>query len=426
MSLPAFPLRIREDGYRIVDAHGNAWFYMADTAWELFHRLNREEAFTYLQDRAEKSFNAVQAVILAELDGLRTPNANGDVPLKDMDPTRWNEPYFAYVDEVVRQANALGLVMALLPTWGDKWNQKWGEGPEIFTPENAEEFGRMVGERYKNDAVIWVLGGDRNPEAPAHYEIIDAMARGLRSASTHLITYHPMGGHSSGEFWHDRDWLDFNMCQSGHSRDADTVGFARTDLARTPAKPHLDGEPAYEDLVQRFWELNPGGPWPEVSPDVLAGRGFLDDADVRNKLYLSILAGSCGHTYGNNGVWQMWSPGRKPNIPARFDWRRSLRAVGAGQIEHARRLFLSRDFGSLEPLANQGAVALARCREGRYLLAYSPEGQPFSIDLAWVEGYDVARWYDPRTGEFSGPFHPEGALQPPSTGRGNDWVLVVD
>src|SRR5262245_32907522 len=33
---------------------GRPFFYMADTAWMLFHRLNREDATRYLEDRARK------------------------------------------------------------------------------------------------------------------------------------------------------------------------------------------------------------------------------------------------------------------------------------------------------------------------------------------------------------------------------------
>jgi hypothetical protein len=47
---------------------------MADTVWPLFHRLGREEAVRYLEDRARKGFSVIQAVALAELDGLTSPN----------------------------------------------------------------------------------------------------------------------------------------------------------------------------------------------------------------------------------------------------------------------------------------------------------------------------------------------------------------
>ena len=43
----------------LVDEAGKPFFYLADTAWELFHKLNREEAELYLKDRAEKGFTAL-------------------------------------------------------------------------------------------------------------------------------------------------------------------------------------------------------------------------------------------------------------------------------------------------------------------------------------------------------------------------------
>jgi len=44
------------------------FFYLGDTAWELFHRLNREEADTYLANRAGKSFTVIQAVAHAQIN----------------------------------------------------------------------------------------------------------------------------------------------------------------------------------------------------------------------------------------------------------------------------------------------------------------------------------------------------------------------
>ena len=42
------------------------FFYLGDTAWELFHRLDDSEAEMYLQNRADKGFNSVMIVVLAE------------------------------------------------------------------------------------------------------------------------------------------------------------------------------------------------------------------------------------------------------------------------------------------------------------------------------------------------------------------------
>ncbi len=43
----------------------------------------------------------------------------------------------------------MALVMGLLPTWGDKvWKSTWGEGPEVFNPQNARlQYGRWLGKQ---------------------------------------------------------------------------------------------------------------------------------------------------------------------------------------------------------------------------------------------------------------------------------------
>ena len=79
-------LSISNDQRFIVRNDGSPFFYLGDTAWELFHRLNREEADQYLENRATKGFNVIQAVVLAELDGLQDPNPYGEIPLIENDP----------------------------------------------------------------------------------------------------------------------------------------------------------------------------------------------------------------------------------------------------------------------------------------------------------------------------------------------------
>lgn len=91
-------LRVSGDGRRLEHPDGTPFFYLADTAWELLHRLNREDTEHYLTTRASQGFTAVQTVILGERDGLRTPTPDGHVPFHDLDPSRPNEAYFAHVD----------------------------------------------------------------------------------------------------------------------------------------------------------------------------------------------------------------------------------------------------------------------------------------------------------------------------------------
>jgi hypothetical protein len=101
-------LKVSENQRFLQYENGDPFFYLGDTAWELFHRLSREEADLFLETRAAQGYNVIQAVVLAELDGLRVPNYEGNLPLIDMDVTRPNEAYFEFVDYVVDKAASLG------------------------------------------------------------------------------------------------------------------------------------------------------------------------------------------------------------------------------------------------------------------------------------------------------------------------------
>ena len=54
-------------------ANGDPFFLLADTAWELFHRLTIEEIEFYLDARKAQGFNVIQAVLISEIDGLGFP-----------------------------------------------------------------------------------------------------------------------------------------------------------------------------------------------------------------------------------------------------------------------------------------------------------------------------------------------------------------
>ena len=74
-------LIVSENNRFLIFEDGTPFFWLGDTAWELFHRLTKNEAEQYLKNRLEKGFTVIQAVILAELDGLNIPNTEGEKPL---------------------------------------------------------------------------------------------------------------------------------------------------------------------------------------------------------------------------------------------------------------------------------------------------------------------------------------------------------
>ncbi|MBL9135453.1 MAG: glycoside hydrolase family 140 protein [Verrucomicrobiales bacterium] len=427
-------LKVSHNRRYLQTAQGDPFFWLGDTAWELFHRLDRDQAQLYLENRAARRFNVVQSVILAELDGLRDPNPYGDLPLIDLDPTQPNEKYFQHVDWIVAKANQLGIYVGLLPTWGDKWNKKWGVGPEIFTPQNAQTYGRWLGQRYRHAAVIWILGGDRPVESEEHKEITRRMARGLREGDggAHLITWHPTGGSSSSQHFHAEGWLDFNMRQNGHVAEFNgRYDLTRADYDLSPVKPVLDGEPIYEDHPVSFDAKK---------------FGHSIAADVRRPLYWDLFHGAFGHTYGNHCVWQMWTPERNPINNPLLPWHEAILQPGAAQMQHGRALMESRPFFTRIPdpgvvvtdrvptsIPGTGRYHFASTRdsEGTYAMVYAPAGRAFKVHMDKISGPRVkAWWFNPRDGKAVsiGTFSNTGEREflPPNPGEHLDWILVLD
>lgn len=428
-------LKVSENKRFLVFEDGTLFFYLGDTAWELFHRLNKEETEQYLENRRARGFTVIQAVVLAELDGLNTPNAEGERPLVDNNPEKINEAYFKHVDWVIEKAAEKGMFIGLLPTWGDKWNKKWGVGPVVFTPENAAVFGEILGKRYKNTPnIIWILGGDRDVEEEVHGKIIRSMAEGISKGDegNHLMTFHPQGGRGSSEYFHNEEWLDFNMRQNGHNPNFTGV-YENTfkDYNRTPVKPVIDGEPIYEDHPIQFNAKE---------------NGHSTSADVRRPLYWNLFTGAFGHTYGHHSVWQMWQEGRNPvNFPL-MPWYEAINQPGAEQMQYGRRLIESRPFltripddsvivpaevTTSVPGAGRYRYVATRDSEGSYAMVYAPVGRPFTVRMDVISNKDViAWWYSPRNGQVQkiGKFSNQGTREftPPGVGENFDWVLVLD
>jgi hypothetical protein len=421
-------IKVSDDKRHLVTKNGKAFFWLGDTAWELFHRLNREEAKQYLQNRADKGFTVIQAVVLAEIDGLNVPNANGDKPLIDNDPAKPNEAYFRHVDYIVNEANRRNLIIAMLPSWGDKWNKdRWGIGPEIFTPENATLYGDWIAKRYKNKQVVWVMGGDRNLVDSTDRAIITNMARAIRKVvgDKQLITFHPTGGRSSYDFFAEDEWIDFHMSQTGH-RVASPAYNTNTRAYRLKViRPHVNGEPNYEDHPNDF---NP------------VEKGWMDDFDTREAAFWNMLSGGAGHTYGNHNIWQMYTEQRVAINNARTSWPVAVNQPGAYQVGFMKKMFEKRPWQKLvpdqtiivgdNPEGPEYRVA-AISSDADFLMVYIPYGKKTSINTNKLKAVKLqAWWYNPRDGKAIklGEIVNTGSHEftPTSVGRGSDWILVLD
>jgi hypothetical protein len=418
--------------------NGAPFFWLADTGWLLFNKLDRSETLRYLNDRQKKGFNVIQVVALHSA-AMTSPY--GVPALNDRDLSRPNitpgsefgKPgeydYWDHVDWVIDRAAERGIFLAIVPAWGSL--AKAGQ----LNESNVTGYATFLAQRYKDKVnVVWITGGDIPGDL--HRALWVQMGRTLKAEDPgHLITFHPFGRTQSSTWFHDEPWLDCNMFQSGHRRyDQDTDSphrygednwrHVRDDYARRPAKPVVDGEPSYENIPQGLHDAK--------QPDWTA-------ADCRRYGWWSVFAGAFGHTYGDNAVMQFYKPGDRPAFSPRSYWYEAINDPGSGQMQYLERLMLSRPYYARVP--DQRLIAgkngekydyVIATRGDDYACAYTYTGRPFEIRMGVIRGARVrAWWYSPRDGSVReiGTFRNSGitGFTPPGTpGPGNDWALVLD
>jgi hypothetical protein len=431
-------LKVSENHRFLVDEKGNPFFWLGDTGWLLFSKLNRADAEKYLTDRAEKGYNVIQIMMLHSLNAV---NFYGRSALIDQDVSRplvtngaaFNDTtqydYWDHMDYVIDKAAEKGLYVGLVPVWGS--NVKIGK----VSIEAAEKYAAWIANRYKNRSnIIWLNGGDTMGNDSIR--IWNAIGKTIRENDpNHLITFHPFGRKSSSLWFHREDWLDFNMFQSGHRSykqddsqwafGEDNWKYAGYDYSQKPVKPTIDGEPSYEgiprglhDTLQPFWKAE----------------------EIRRYAYWSVFAGCFGFTYGNSAVMQFHVPrDRSSAYGARKFWDEAINDPGACQMQFLKRLILSKPF--LVRVPDQSLIAgengqkydyLAATRGNDYALIYTYTGRIIPVQMGKISGTRVkASWFNPVDGKITkiGIFKNTGIHNFDPPGKpvdGNDWVLILD
>lgn len=418
-------IRISADHRFFATANGDPFFWLGDTGWLLFIKLNREETDVYLEDRKQKGFNVIQVMLIHDVE--KAVNAYGDSALHQQNlakpDTISTTNYWSHVDYVIDKAAEKGIYLAMVPVWGT--NVKKGK----VTAEQAKVFCNFLTARYKTKPnIIWLNGGDIKGTDSIH--VWRTMGNALRAGDPdHLITFHPRGRSSSSEWFHGEDWLDFNMLQSGHKTYAqdtaapaigeDNWKYIQADLAQQPVKPTLDAEPSYEGI-------------PYGLHDTLLPRW--NQRDVRRYAYWSVLAGGCGFTYGHNAVMQFYSGTGEGDFGVKEKWSDALQAPGAAQMIHLRDLVLSKPYYERVPdqslIEGQGEryEYLVASRGRKYAFVYNYTGRRMNIRMGKIAGTEVkTSWFDPRNGKYTeaGNIPNEGikTFDPPTK---EDWVLVLE
>jgi hypothetical protein len=333
------------------------------------------------------------------------------------------------VDYVVDLAAEKGLYIGLVPIWGT--NVRKGG----VSRKEAAIYAEWLANRFKNRSnIIWLNGGDIKGSDSIY--IWNDIGRIINQVdTTNLITFHPFGRTTSSTWFHNEDWLDFNMFQSGHRRydqddtelayGEDNWRFVNYDYALIPIKPTIEGEPSYEGIPQGLHDPT---------------QPYWEDKDLRRYAYWSVFAGGFGFTYGANSVMQFHKPDDiNPSFGVREYWDEGIKLPGSGQMQFLKKLMLSRPY--LERVPDQSLIAgengvkydyLVATRGTDYALIYTYTGRSIPVQMGKISGNTLkATWFKPSDGTaiYIGEFENTGTFTfetPGEKADGDDWVLVLD
>jgi hypothetical protein len=456
-------LKISENRRYITHQDGKPFIWLADTDWTIAQRLKWDDAEYLMQKRKSQGFTVLQIVALDPEQDREMRNPAGDKALLNDNLSTPNEKYFQYLDWIIDKAEEYGFYVLLLPVWGElvvghNWMGEFSK--KIVTKENAFQYGKWIGNRYKDRTnIIWCLGGDRQPiHLGVDYrdvwrKMAEGIAKGvLQKDMKHnekdpnwqklLMTYHACHEAETGEcstmsYWSDEEaWISFIMIQSGHG-----LTLVKNDYNRKNRMPVFDGEPAYEQMPTT---------WP-------IGSDFHGGWMVRKRAYWSLFAGSFGHTYGHPSVCWMISEKERDNF-RRYSWFEALDQPGAWQMKILRDFLESRDLSQCLPgqdllieqndkLQDVTDEHIQACieKEGKFACLYFPSGGEETVDLSRLEIDQLQIWwFNPRDGEcytqenvitdkaisFEA-LQRDGELSvlkviTPTRGNEQDWVCVIE
>lgn len=388
-------LRTAENGRYFVNG-ARPFFWLADTAWLLFHCLTLEETGRYLRNRKEKGYNVILADFLHTEDQRNGKEHTGLL----------EEDFWSHIDKVIEMAQEMGLYMGILPVWGSNIIKSGA-----LNLENVNAYMEFVLNRYHHfPNLIWIVGGDIRGDAD--FQLFCSMGKQMKAdRPDRLVTYHPFGRTDSSDWFHEEEWLDFNLFQSGHRRyDQEHLGtwddnrpaehgfgedcfrYVENDYAKMPPKPTLDGEPSYEWILQGLHDKS---------------QPYWQAADVRRYAYWNVFAGAAGHTYGHNAVMQFHrNLSEEGSFGVCHVWEEALHHCGSGQMKHLKELMEAVDFVHGKPAGQylkseqgEGYERISVFAGENFLMAYSYTGRAIRFSLeAYREKQMAVYWFSPATG----------------------------
>jgi hypothetical protein len=362
---------------------GEDFFYLADTLWMAFSKLNLSEWEEILRLRRMQRYNVLQISALP----ISHDNSSDAAALSPFGPggfSELNEAYFDRACEMLALAVKYGFTPCIHLLWvnyiPDTWagNMPTGTPLELKDALNAVEY---MARRFKPYAPIYSISGDTRFETERVSETYDRAIDAVRAVDPEaLLTLHlaPHADVPDGLC----EKIDFYSFQGGHTAGAELENHYRFGLhyfSKPGAKPVVNTEPPYDGH----------------------GHGHADgrhgSESLRCAAWQSLLSGaSAGVTYGAHGLWSMHRAGQTfsgvgfSNMP--FDWRTALRLPGAWEMANARALFEMHGLFGLEPCDRLGekypSIRMAASPDFSTLAVYAPFACDVHLTLS-LDGYEL-------------------------------------
>ena len=422
-------LQLSENRRYLSHADGTPFFWLGDTAWNGPLCSTREEWKLYVTQRQRQQFTAVQWVAT---QWISAPDGDwaGELAYSGHEHILVHPSFFQRLDQKIVALNRAGLLSVPIMLWAAHWSNEVvnARNPGYGLPEEqAIRLARYMLARWSSYHTVWLLPGDgdyRGERAERWKRIGRAI---FGDTTRELVALHPGGMQWNMDEFRDEAWLNIVGYQSGHGDDEKTfewlvAGPPATDWQNEPARPVINLEPPYEDII--------------------AYQSCLrhDDHSVRRALYWSLLVSpTAGVTYGGHGIWG-WDDGSAPpighddtGIPR--PWQQALTLPGAEQLTLLVQNLISLPWWTFRPAQDVLAVQpgaetlrhfIATARTDDLLLMYLPENEDIQLKTETLPAELSATWINPRTGErLAAQSHQHDSISHFNTPGLGDWLLLI-
>lgn len=367
---------------------GKPFFYLADTLWMAFSKLEMNEWEEILQLRRQQRFTVVQISALP----ISHDNSSDEEALMPFLPGKdqaWdfdaiNTKYFDKACQMLQMAVDYGLMPCIHLLWANYVPDTWASkhSPETAMPlQSALDYVKYAVSRFSPYQVIYSVSGDTGFETEKVSEYYDKAIKIIRKEDPKaLLTLHlnpqaqvppPLA-----------EQLDFFTFQGGHCVSGDQHNYhyrlAQYYWNRPENKPVINTEPPYDGHGFGF------------------EYGRHGTADIRRAMWQSLLSGAqAGTAYGAHGLWSMHRAGQAFTSVAfsghPFDWRYSLRLPGAWEPGFMRDLWEQYSLFNLKPMddliSHSAAIRLAKNDE--WYALYVPYPSDVTLPFAIKEGQEI-------------------------------------